>query len=235
MHHDLVWESNPVYSCRFTTKKGAFRSLCDNAIDAAGLLRFESRVAAFDADLSEELQLPEVAQAKAAIVRQNSDHGSPTLCLGFVIKAVEEMASQLEAMEAPTAAFLMDDEFEELCSSAEALMNDTNPPGESTFKTADEESIKTSDTESSLENNPGTESRVSVSNVDTRSAYSDSTLPATSDDDTSSETSDITAWKWDLYMSALEEYDFLIHDYNSLNSEVPYNFLLLLEAIILHK
>lgn len=200
MCSDSVWESNPAYCCRFQVKKGLFKSLCDNALDSAGRLLFDSRLAAFDYcdfDIKHEVDLLEANNL------QITTPDELEVSLNCILCTFENISMQLEALDSPSMSYVMDEEFKKLCSSAEALLDEFESD------------------ESSLENNPATDIRVSVSNLELSTTYSDSTLPlTTSDDDTSSESSDITAWKWDLYMSAYDEYDFLIYNYNANDNEV---------------
>ncbi|XP_014283998.1 rho GTPase-activating protein 15 isoform X5 [Halyomorpha halys] len=194
MCFDSVWENNPAYCCSFQVKKGLFKSLCDNALESAGMLMVQSRLAAFDSDCNVAFYGDKVDTAD---IPQPVD---PDLFLNFILYGFEQLCLQLEAIEHPEVIFLMDEEFKQLCASAEALLDDIESEP------------------SSLENNPATDMRASVSNLELYTTNSDSTIPL-SEDDTSSESSDITAWKWDIYASAFEEYDFLIYNYNTHKSQ----------------
>lgn len=213
MFSGALWENNPVYCCNLKVKKGHFKSLCDNALESVGLLMFESRLSAFDQDHI-ETDCGFEASPESTQVQTLSEQGpvNTGINLNLILAACEKISAQLEAMETPKTTFLMDDDFLKLCASADALFDEF----EDSFELA-----------SSLDNNQGTDFVASVSNIDASisnfdisTAYSDSTLPDTSNEDTSSEASDVTAWKWDIYMSAFDECDFLIYNYNDPESEV---------------
>ncbi|CAB0010954.1 unnamed protein product [Nesidiocoris tenuis] len=200
------WEFNPAYRCSLTDRRGFFKNLVDEALRSVGELHLDSRLSTFDdvLDVGENDDDSEIPDTEASFDDSSYDY------LNLILYGFKEIVRRLNSLERPSVSrHVLDREFLRSCQEAMAMIDD--------------------ELSGSMDNHIGTDRRlkwddVSADDVSADDASAD--VSATMDyvstdrqsqlsdssDDVKSETSDIVAWKCDIYDSAYDEYNFDIVD-----------------------
>ncbi|BES91767.1 rho GTPase activating protein [Nesidiocoris tenuis] len=200
------WEFNPAYRCSLTDRKGFFKNLVDEALRSVGELHLDSRLSTFDdgLDVGENADDSEIPDTEASFDDSSYDY------LNLILHGFKEIVRRLNSLERPSVSrHVLDREFLRSCQEAMAMIDD--------------------ELSGSMDNHIGTDRRLKWDDVsaddvsaDDASADVSATMDSVStdrqsqlsdsSDDVKSETSDIVAWKCDIYDSAYDEYNFDIVD-----------------------
>ena len=216
-----MWEFNPAYRCGLVDKRGMFKGLVEEAMRSVGVLSLNSRLSCFDDDgcCSCDVEPPDT--------ESSFESTSSFDALNLILIEIADLMGRLESLEGSSSRRLVDRELLRNCDETLTMIDDelyscsmdnhaatggVHLPwdDDSTMDNISTIVSETPPSESSpddddyhfsaFEDPDGLGIRVVVQTLD-------------SSDDLSSESSDVEAWKNDIFMSAFDEFDFDVMDY----------------------